>query len=97
MTPSQAMSARAEALFVSVVQFSDEPTAGEVRDAVARSLRKYGVCGCAAGVAQEFGEHPIEAVARMSRVLAAVRSVYRSPTPRRPGIPRRDTSPARAA
>jgi hypothetical protein len=76
MTSTQASSACADALFASALQRSDDPTLVEVRAAVSASLRRYGVRGCAGHVAYEFGEHPIEAVTRMSWVLAQVRSAY---------------------
>jgi hypothetical protein len=55
---------RADALFVSVLQRSDEPGAGQVRRAIASAVRAYGSGGCAQRVAQEFGDHPETAVAR---------------------------------
>ena len=55
----------ADALFVSVLQGSDEPDAGQIRKAVAAAVRAYGGRGCAQRVAQEFGDHPETAVARM--------------------------------
>jgi hypothetical protein len=76
MTPTQATSARADALFASALERSDDPTPVEVRAAVSASLRRHGVGECAARVAYEFGEHPMEAVTRMSWVLAQVRSAY---------------------
>jgi hypothetical protein len=56
---------RADALFVSVLQRSDEPSCGEVRQAVAAAVRAFGRLGCAERVAQEFGDHPETAVSRM--------------------------------
>jgi hypothetical protein len=57
--------AQAGALFVSPWQRSDEPSAGQVRRAVAAALREFGSRGCAGQVAQEFGDHPELAAARM--------------------------------
>jgi len=76
MTPSELSSLRAEALFASALQRSDHPTPTQVRAAVLASLRCYGARSCAARVAEEFGEHPTEAVGRMSWVLAELRSAY---------------------
>jgi hypothetical protein len=56
---------RAEALFVSALQRSDQPSAGQVHEAVAAAIRRFGRHGCAERVAQEFGDHPEMAVARM--------------------------------
>jgi hypothetical protein len=56
---------RADALFVSALQRSGEPSARQVRQAVAAAVRAFGSRGCAQLVAQEFGDHPEMAVARM--------------------------------
>ena len=65
--------ARADALFVSALQRSEELSTGEVRQAVAAAVRAFGSRGCAERVAQEFGDHPDTAVARMrwARMVAA--------------------------
>jgi len=57
--------ARCDALFVSSLQPSQEPGAQQVRQAVAAAARRFGERGCAGRVAQEFGEHPEAAAARM--------------------------------
>ena len=67
---------RAEALFVSTLQCSEAPAAPQVRDAVARTLRRLGIRGCAAEVAGEFGDHPDCAVERMAWAIAMVRATY---------------------
>jgi hypothetical protein len=54
-----------DALFASVLQRSDEPSPGQVRQAIAAAVAAYGGSGCAARVAQAFGEHPETAVIRM--------------------------------
>jgi hypothetical protein len=56
---------RSEALFVSLLQRSDDPGSEQVRQAIARAVREFGSRGCAARVAQEFGDHPEVAVGRM--------------------------------
>ena len=63
----------ADALFVSVLQGCDQPSAGQVPQAVARTVTVFGPLGCAELVAQEFGDHPETAVTRMrwARELAA--------------------------
>ena len=65
--------ARADALFASALQRSDEPSPGQVRRAIAAAVAAYGGSGCAARVAQAFGEHPETAVTRMrwARTLVA--------------------------
>jgi hypothetical protein len=74
---------RAEALFLSTLQPSGSPSPDQVRGAVATTLRRLGVRGCAAQMAGEFGDHPDTAVARMSWALATIHTVYpaRSMTP----------------
>ena len=70
------MATRAEALFASCVQGSQKPTPEQVRAAVAETLAKLGAIGCAARMAQEYGEHPTEAAKRMIWVLAVMRSAF---------------------
>ncbi len=67
---------RAEALFVSTLQPSGSPSPDQIRRAVATTLLRLGVRGCAAQVAGEFGDHPDIALARMSWALATVNTVY---------------------
>ncbi|HEV7898054.1 MAG TPA: hypothetical protein VGP31_09455 [Planosporangium sp.] len=73
---------RAEALFASSLQSSDEPGADEVLRAVATTLRRFGLRGCTTRVAGEFGEHPEMAVYRMTWALEMIRTVY--PRPAKP-------------
>jgi hypothetical protein len=68
---------RCEALFVSDLQHSQRPSAEQVRAAVVRTVRAHGAKHCAAVVAQEFGDHPDNAVARMRWARAAVAAAYR--------------------
>jgi hypothetical protein len=67
---------RADALFASDLQRSQQPGADAVRHAVATTLRRLGTGGCAAAVATEFGDHPESAVARMTWALTTVHAVY---------------------
>ena len=71
---------RADALFVSALQRSDDPSTGQVRNAIAAAVHEFGGQGCAEQVAQEFGDHPETAVVRMrwARALAgeACRSCF---------------------
>jgi hypothetical protein len=64
--------ARADALFASALQRSDQPSAAQVHQAIATAVRTFGTGGCAAQVAQAFGEHPDTAVPRMRWARAAV-------------------------
>jgi hypothetical protein len=65
--------ARCVALFASWLQPSDAPTAETVTQAINRAIRRLGVRGCVAQMAQEFGDHPDAAATRMrwARQLAA--------------------------
>jgi len=67
---------RAEALFASILQVSQEPSPLQVRNAVTTSLRRFGVDGCAARVAGEFGEYPEMAAARTAWALGQIRAAY---------------------
>ena len=64
--------ARADALFVSALQRSEEPSAAQVQQAIAAAIRAFGARGCAARVAQAYGEHPEIAVPRMRWARAVV-------------------------
>ena len=57
--------ARADALFASTLQRSDQPTAAQVQQAIAAAVAAFGIRGCAGRVAQAYGEHPETAVLRM--------------------------------
>jgi hypothetical protein len=74
-----------DALFASALQCSDEPSAGQLRQTIDAAVRAFGASGCAARVAQEFGDHPETAVARMRWARAAARSAFGDlvPEPRR--------------
>ncbi len=63
---------RADALFASALQRSDEPSAVQVDQAIAAAVRAFGTRGCAARVAQDYGDHPETAVMRMRWARATV-------------------------
>jgi hypothetical protein len=67
---------RAGALFASTLQCSDEPSAGQVRQAIAAAIGVFGALGCAARVAQAYGEHPETAVTRMRWARTAVAGAF---------------------
>jgi hypothetical protein len=67
---------RADAVFASWLQRSDEPSAGQVQLAVAAAIRALGYSGCAERVAQEFGDHPETAVIRMRWARAMAREAF---------------------
>jgi len=55
----------ANALFASSLQPSDRPDPAQVLVAISVTFEALGDTGCAARVAQEFGDHPETAVSRM--------------------------------
>lgn len=67
---------QADALFASRLQRCDEPSADQVRQAVASAVREFGQLGCAALVAQEFGDHPETAVIRMRWARAVAGAAF---------------------
>jgi hypothetical protein len=68
--------ARTEALFVSDLQRSQQPSPESIRAAVIAAVELLGENGCAALVAQEFGEHPDCAPGRMKWAWHAARNAF---------------------
>jgi hypothetical protein len=67
---------RAAALFVSRLSTADRPTPAEAEDAIGWAVRTHGgPAGLAADVAQEYGEHPELAAARMRWARALLDSL----------------------
>jgi hypothetical protein len=66
----------ADALFVSALQRSDEPSAGQIRQAITAAIGALGYAGCAERVAQEFGDHPETAAARMRWACAVTNQAF---------------------
>lgn len=75
----------ADALFASALQCSDAPSAGQIRQAIDAAIAAFGFMGCTGRVAQEFGDHPETAAARMRWARVAARSAFGDlvPAPRR--------------
>jgi len=71
--------AATDALFASALQRSDEPSARQVEQAVAAAIRALGELGCAARVAQAYGEDPDTAVSRMRWARAMVAGAFGAP------------------
>ncbi len=67
---------RTEALFVSDLQRSQQPTAELIRAAVTATVDRHGRDGCAELVAPEFGEHPDCALGRMRGARRAVQTAF---------------------
>jgi hypothetical protein len=80
MTRLNVTDARCEALFASGLQPSDAPTASLVAEVISRTVRQFGILGCADRMAQEFGDHPEAAVDRMRWVRQLVGEASASPT-----------------
>jgi hypothetical protein len=74
--PSTFEAVRAEALFASTMQPAGSASPDQVRRAVATTLRRLGIRGCAATMAAEFGDHPDMAMSRMTWALATIRTAY---------------------
>jgi hypothetical protein len=74
---------QADAVFVSGLRRCDEPSAGQVRQAVAAAVRAFGCSGCAGRVAQEFGDHPETAVIRMRWARGVAREAFADSPPER--------------
>jgi hypothetical protein len=68
--------ARADALFASTLQRSDDPSAAQIRQAILMAIRAAGARGCAAQVAQAYGEHPETAMPRMRWARAEVTRAF---------------------
>ncbi len=85
----------ADALFASALQRCDQPSAGQVQQAVAAAVGVFGPRGCAERVAQEFGDHPESAVTRMrwARKLAAEAINGRKPKAACAGSPTSGATP----
>jgi hypothetical protein len=67
--------ARYAALFVAVQQ-QDDVIDEAVRESIDRAIGEFGVTGCAERVAQEFGDHPDTAAARMRWVRAVIEGTF---------------------
>lgn len=61
-----------EALFASHMQESDQPDPQEISAAISRMLQRFGPQYCTERVAEEFGDHPEMAVARMRWICEAL-------------------------
>lgn len=94
MTRWSIESARCRALFVSPLQESEPHDAERVRAEIVRAIQAFGGRGCAALMAQEFGDHPERAVARMRWVRRTVAEVFSAGNAPRPPLRRTVPAPA---
>jgi hypothetical protein len=67
---------RSEALFASALQPSDEPSVAQVRAEIKHTVRQLGTRGCAARMAQQFGDTPESAVTRMRWARRVVADIF---------------------
>jgi hypothetical protein len=65
MTRLNVNDARCVALFASELQRSDAPSLEALAEVIRRTVRRFGIAGCASRMAQEFGDHPEAAAHRM--------------------------------
>jgi hypothetical protein len=81
--------ARRVALFASGLQRSDAPTAAMAAEAITASVQRFGIRGCLSRMAQEFGDHPDTAAARMRWIVQLTAQLparpHRPPGAGRPG------------
>ena len=77
--------ARCVALFASALQRSDAPGPGELAEVIRRTVRQFGLAGCAGRMAQEFGDHPEAAASRMRWIRPLVSEARATACPPRPG------------
>ena len=89
VSDAQGSDAQCAALFASGMQRSDVLTDDAVADAVSRAVRRFGVHGCVALMAQEFGDHPETAADRMRwiRQLTGQMPARSARLPAAPGAP----------
>jgi hypothetical protein len=100
MTRLNVNDARCEALFASALQRTDAPAPEALGEVISRTVRKLGIAGCAARMAQEFGDHPEAAASRMRWIRQLIGELY-APAAGRParsgGWPPTPASGPRAA
>jgi len=72
---------RCEALFASALRRSDTIAPAQVRQAITEAIRELGSRGCAAWVAQEYGDYPEAAVARMRWARSLVADTFTDMVP----------------
>jgi hypothetical protein len=96
MYPCSVQVLHADALFASALQRTDELNPSRIWQAITGAIAGYGAAGCAARVAQEFGDHPETAAARMrwARATVAVQQgqLPGQPVPRMRRMPTADSS-----
>jgi hypothetical protein len=66
--------AQCRALFASSLQRSDSPGPGAVAEAIRVTMQQLGTDGCTGRMAQQFGDHPEAAAARMRWVRSLLLS-----------------------
>ncbi len=77
---------RCEALFASALRRCDDVAPTQVRQAIMQTVRALGCRGCAAWVAQEYGDYPEAAVVRMRWARSQVGRVFEGSRCAAPGV-----------
>ena len=85
MTRLNVNDARCAALFASGLQRTDAPAPEALGEVISRTVRKLGIAGCAARMAQEFGDHPEAAATRMRWIRQLIGELYAPAACRPPG------------
>lgn len=81
MRPLPASAVWADAVFVSALQRCEHPSDDQIRQAGAAAVRGFGARGCAERVAQEYGDHPETAAARMRWACIRARQAFKDQAP----------------
>ena len=76
MSPVNLETIRCEALFASGLRQSDDVGPAAVQQAILQTVQALGGRGCAAWVAQEYGDYPESAVGRMRWARTVVARTY---------------------
>ncbi len=76
MTDLNLNTVRCEALFASTLQRSENADPERMQATIMATVRTLGSRGCAATVAQEFGDHPDTAIHRMRWAREVVKRIY---------------------
>jgi hypothetical protein len=76
MTRLNVNDARCKALFASGLQRTDALGPEVLGEVISRAVRRLGIAGCAARMAQEFGDHPEAAASRMRWIRQLIGELY---------------------
>ncbi len=97
MTRLNVNDARCVALFASAMQRMDAPAPAALGEVIGRTVRRFGIAGCAARMAQEFGDHPEAAASRMCWIRQLVEDRFAPAAARPAGLGEWRPTPASGA